>query len=44
VVGALNNISLSVSPKVKKEWNINFELFGAFYNTNSNYCGLYSDI
>lgn len=44
VVGALNNISLSVSPKKKKEWKINFELFGAFYNTNSNYCGLYSDI
>ncbi len=44
VVGALNNISLSVSPKIKKDWNINFELFGAFYNTNYDYCGLYSDI
>jgi hypothetical protein len=44
VIGALNNISLSVSPKLKKLWNINFELFGAFYNTNYDYCGLFSDI
>lgn len=44
VIGALNNISLSVSPKIKRLWKINFELFGAFYNTNYNYCGLFSDI
>jgi hypothetical protein len=44
IVGALNNISLSVSPEIKKKWNINFELFGAFYNTNTDYCGLFSDI
>ena len=24
--------------------NIGFELFGSFYNTNVNYCGLFSDI
>jgi hypothetical protein len=44
VVGALNNISLSVSPKIKKKMKINFELFGAFYNTNVDYCGLFDDI
>ena len=44
IIDALNNISLSVSPIIKKEWKINFELFGAFYNTNVNYCGLFSDI
>lgn len=44
VVGALNNISLSVSPDIKKKMKINFELFGAFYNTNVDYCGLFGDI
>jgi hypothetical protein len=44
VVGALNNISLSVSPETKREWGIDFELFGAFYNTNYDYCGLYSEL
>lgn len=44
VVGALNNISLSVSPEIKKKMKINFELFGAFYNTNVDYCGLFGDI
>jgi len=44
IIDALSNISLSVSPKLKKEWNINFELFGSFYNTNSDYCGLFSDL
>lgn len=44
VIGALNNISLSVSPKIKKKFKINFELFGAFYNTNVDYCGLFGDI
>ena len=44
VIGALDNISLSVSPKIKKQWKINFELFGSFYNTNYKYCGLFSDI
>lgn len=43
-VGALNNISLSVSPETKREWGINFELFGAFYNTDNEYCGLYSEL
>lgn len=43
-VGALNNISLSVAPEIKKKWQINFELFGSFYNTNTNYCGLYGDL
>lgn len=43
-VGALNNISLSVSPEKKQEWGINFELFGAFYNTNTPYCGLYPEL
>lgn len=44
VVGALTNISLSVSPEIKKKMKINFELFGSFYNTNVDYCGLYGDI
>lgn len=44
VIGALNNISLSVSPEIKKKMKINFELFGAFYNTNVDYCGLFGDI
>lgn len=44
LVGALNNISLSVAPEIKKNWNISFELFGSFYNTNSPYCSLFSDI
>ena len=43
-VGALNNISLSVSPELKKRWKINFELFGAFYNTDYEYCGLYPEL
>lgn len=44
IIDALSNISLSVSPEIKKKWKINFELFGAFYNTDYNYCGLFSDI
>ena len=44
VINALDNISLSVSPKIKKQWKINFELFGSFYNTNYDFCGLFSDI
>jgi hypothetical protein len=44
VVGALNSISLSVSPETKYEWGINFELFGAFYNTDYPYCGLYPEL
>lgn len=44
VIGALNNVSLSVSPQLKRKWKITFELFGAFYNTTSPYCGLFSDI
>ncbi len=43
-VGALNNISLSVSPETKRKWRINFELFGAFYNTDYEYCGLYPEL
>ena len=43
-IGALNNISLSVSPELKKKWGITFELFGAFYNTNHPYCGLFNDL
>lgn len=43
-IGALSNISLSVSPQLKRQWKITFELFGAFYNTSSPYCGLFSDI
>lgn len=44
LVGALSYISLSVLPKQKKEWKIDFEMFGSFYNTNSDYCSLYNDI
>jgi len=44
VIGALNNISLSLSPEIKKKMKITFELFGSFYNTNVNYCGLFDDI
>lgn len=44
VFGFLNNISLSVHPSIKKSWGINFELFGAFYNTNTPYCTLFPDL
>ena len=44
LIGSLNNSSLSVSPDIKKKWKIDFELFGSFYNTQYEYCGLYSDI
>jgi hypothetical protein len=44
VLGFLNNISLSVHPDIKKKWKINFELFGAFYNTNTPYCSLFHDL
>lgn len=44
VWGFLNNISLSVHPSIKKNWGINFELFGAFYNTNTPYCTLFPDL
>lgn len=42
----LNNISLSVSPKIKKKWGITHELFGAFYNVNleTSYCSLFPDL
>ncbi len=43
-VGALSNISLSVAPEKKREWGINFELFGSFYNTDNPYCGLYPEL
>lgn len=43
-VGALNNISLSVSPDIKRKWGINFELFGSFYNTHYSYCGLFPEL
>lgn len=42
--GFLNNISLSVHPTLKKKWGINYELFGAFYNTNTSYNSLFPDL
>lgn len=42
--GFLSNISLSVHPDIKKKWKINFELFGAFYNTNTPHCSLFHDL
>jgi hypothetical protein len=44
VLGYLTNISLSVSPKLKQEWGITHELFGAFYNTDYPYCSLFPDL
>jgi hypothetical protein len=44
VWGFLGTISLSVHPEFKKKWKINFELFGAFYNTNTPYCSLFHDL
>lgn len=46
VLGYLNNISLSVSPKIKEKWKITHELFGAFYNVNLDhtYCSLFPDL
>lgn len=43
---SLTNISLSVSPRIKKEWGITHELFGAFYNVdlNKTYCSLFPDL
>ena len=43
-MGFLNNISLSVHPYVKKEWNITHELFGAFYNSDYPHCSLFPDL
>lgn len=45
-LGYLNNISLSVAPKLKEKWGINHELFGAFYNVNlaHTYCSLFPDL
>ena len=42
----IGNISLSVSPRIKKEWGITHELFGAFYNVdlNNTYCSLFPDL
>lgn len=40
----LSNISLSVHPKLKKKWGINYELFGAFYNTSFPYNSLFHDL
>jgi len=44
--GMLSSISLSVSPKFKKKWGINHELFGSFYNTlpGISYCSLFPDL
>jgi len=44
VLGYLTNISLSVSPKLKEEWGITHEMFGAFYNTDYPYCSLFPDL
>lgn len=44
VWGFLTSISLSVHPDIKKKWGINFELFGAFYNTDTPYCSLFHDL
>ncbi len=46
LLGFLNNISLSVHPSLKKEWKIEHELFGAFYNVDSkhSYCSLFPDL
>jgi hypothetical protein len=44
VWGFLNNISLSVPPSIKRKWKINYELFGAFYNTNTPYNSLFHDL
>ena len=40
----LSNISLSVHPTIKKKWGINYELFGAFYNTTFPYNSLFHDL
>ena len=40
----LSNISLSVHPKLKQKWGINYELFGAFYNTTHPYNSLFHDL
>ena len=40
----LSNISLSVPPELKRQMGIDFELFGAFYNTNYPYCTLFPDL
>ena len=42
--GLLSNISLSVDPELKKKWGINYELFGAFYNTDYPYNSLFPDL
>jgi hypothetical protein len=46
VWGMLSNISLSVSPRIKKKWGITHELFGAFYNVDLTkpYNSLFHDL
>lgn len=49
-IGALGNISLSVSPKLKQRWKkeykLSHELYGSFYNTENDlpYCSLFPEI
>lgn len=45
-LGFLTNISLSVHPKIKEEWGITHEMFGAFYNVDlkHTYCSLFPDL
>jgi hypothetical protein len=44
VWGFLGHISLGVHPTIKKRWGINYEMFGSFYNTNSPYNSIFSDL
>jgi hypothetical protein len=43
-INAINNISLSVHPRLKRAWGINIELFGNPWNTAGRYCTLFPDI
>lgn len=46
LLGMFSNISLSVHPKIKHAWKIQFELFGTFWNTElkNHYCCMFPEI
>jgi hypothetical protein len=45
VLGTLENgVFWSVLPSLKKKWRITQELFGNYYNTNTKFCSLFSEL
>jgi hypothetical protein len=45
VLGTLENgVFWSVLPRLKKSWGITQELFGNYFNTNTKFCSLFSEL